>query len=181
MQERRSQRKRALLVCALAAFMAAACSRRQSEEAAAGQGAGADTAAQAHSGDSAFTALQQRGATAMGVDQYTSTHRFEDLPDGGRIELQRDTADTQDIATIRAHLKEIAVAFRNGDFRTPGFVHNMEVPGTTVMAERRESITYTYHDLPRGGEVRIRTSDSTALQAIHQFLAFQRMDHRAGH
>ena len=44
--------------------------------------------------DSAFAALQERGKVAMGVDQYTSAHRFDDLADGGRIELQRDPADT---------------------------------------------------------------------------------------
>src|SRR5688572_33371875 len=43
--------------------------------------------------DSAFAGVQARGHDAMGVDQYTSAHRFEPLPDGGRIELQRDTAD----------------------------------------------------------------------------------------
>jgi hypothetical protein len=33
--------------------------------------------------------------------------------------------------------------------------------------------------LPGGGEVRIRTASPAALAAIHEFLAFQRMDHRA--
>ena len=32
--------------------------------------------------DSAFAALQQRGKVEMGVDQYTSTHRFDDLAAG---------------------------------------------------------------------------------------------------
>ncbi|MBL8960168.1 MAG: hypothetical protein JNJ98_09965, partial [Gemmatimonadetes bacterium] len=44
-------------------------------------------------GDSSFAAVQDRGAVAMGVDQYTSTHHFTDLPDGGVIELQRDSVD----------------------------------------------------------------------------------------
>ncbi|MGH7129185.1 MAG: hypothetical protein ACREIV_11505, partial [Planctomycetaceae bacterium] len=42
--------------------------------------------------DSTFADLQSRGHAAMGVDQYTSTHFFQPLPDGGRIELQRDAA-----------------------------------------------------------------------------------------
>lgn len=67
--------------------------------------------------DSAFAAVQSRGAAVMGVDQYTSAHVFEDLPDGGRIVLERKDA-----------------------------------------------------------------TDSAAVRAIHEFLAFQRMDHRAaGH
>ena len=136
-------------------------------------------AAGAH--DAGFAEMQTRGATAMGVDQYTSTHLFDDLDDGGRIELQRDVEDPAGIATIRAHLKEIAVSFAKGDFKTPAFVHGRDdVPGTAVMAAKHTAITYTYRDLPRGGEVRIVTQDAEALHAIHQFLAFQRSDHQAG-
>ena len=131
--------------------------------------------------DSAFAALQARGQRAMGVDQYTSTHRFDALSDGGRIELQRDSDDPQGIATIRAHLQEIADAFSRGDFSTPAFVHaSARVPGTDVMAARRAHIRYVYRDLPRGGEVRIFTSDAEAVAAIYAFMAFQRGDHRAG-
>lgn len=130
--------------------------------------------------DSAFAALQARGRAAMGVDQYTSTHRFDALPDGGRIELQRDTADPEGIATIRAHLRSIADAFARGDFSTPASVHVRQVPGTAAMAERRAAIRYEYRDLPRGGEVRIITADPEAIRAVHAFMAFQRGDHRAG-
>jgi hypothetical protein len=130
--------------------------------------------------DSAFAALQARGGTAMGVDQYTSTHRFDDLPDGGRIELQRDVDDAEGIATIRAHLAGIAAAFARGDFGTPAMVHGTEVPGSAVMAARAGAIRYEYRSLPRGGEVRITTRDPEALRAVHAFLAFQRSDHRAG-
>src|SRR5688572_21274727 len=87
--------------------------------------------------DSAFAALQRRGHQAMGVDQYTSTHRFDALPDGGRIELQRDGDDPEGVATIRAHLRSIADAFARGDFATPRFVHGQTVPGTETMAARR--------------------------------------------
>lgn len=130
--------------------------------------------------DSAFAALQARGHQAMGVDQYTSTHRFDALPDGGRIELQRDGDDAEGVATIRAHLRSIAEAFSRGEFDTPAFVHDQRVPGTEVMAARRAAIRYEYRDLPRGGEIRITTADAESLAAIHAFMAFQRGDHRAG-
>lgn len=129
--------------------------------------------------DPAFHALQERGKVAMGVDQYTSTHKFDDLPDGGRIELQRDNDDPDGVRTIREHLRGIAAAFATGDFSTPAFVHMQDVPGTRVMAERRASIRYTFNELARGGEVRITTTDPAALKAVHEFLAFQRQDHRA--
>ena len=131
--------------------------------------------------DSVFAALQKRGEMTMGVDQYTSLHRFEPLPDGGRIVLQRDSADSAGEATIRAHMKAIAAAFAAGDFSAPGFVHAMDsVPGTDVMARLKNEITYTPSDLPRGGEVRITTKNPEAVKAIHDFLAFQRGDHHAG-
>ena len=127
-----------------------------------------------------FSTLQARGATAMGVDQYTSKHTFDKLEDGGRIELQRNADDVDDIATSRAHLRAIAKAFTAGDFSTPAFVHLRDMPGTAVMRERRGELRYVYQDLPRGGELRIVTRDPTALAAVHEFMSAQRLDHRAG-
>lgn len=135
--------------------------------------------------DSAFAALQERGAAAqgMGVDQYASVHRFDDLADGGRIEFQDTAGDDAAVVQIRAHLQEIVADFARGDFSTPAFVHGMDaVPGTDVMTQKRDAIRYTYAELPRGGEVRMETAAPDALRAIHEFLAFQRLDHRAmGH
>lgn len=136
--------------------------------------------AQIHA-DSSFAQLQQRGETAMGVNQYTSQHVFEPLADGGRIVLQRKESDSTGEATIRTHMRTIATAFGNGDFALPGFVHAMsDVPGTSKMKELRSEISYSERDLPRGGEVLISTKNPEAVSAIHEFLAFQRMDHRAG-
>ena len=130
--------------------------------------------------DSEFAATQSRGAHVMGVDQYTSAHVFEDLPDGGRVILDRDDAsDTAAIATIRAHMRDIAAAFRAGDFTKPFAVHAQSVPGTAVMRARRLAISYEPVDRPRGGEVRIRSNDPVAVAAIHEFLAFQRAQHRS--
>ena len=119
----------------------------------------------------------------MGVDQYTSKHVFEDLPDGGRIVLERDDAkDTAAVRTIRAHMRVIETSFQDGNFAAPGLVHAREVPGTRVMAARAEAITYRAADRERGAELRISTTDSMALAAVRAFLAFQRSDHRAaGH
>jgi len=133
--------------------------------------------------DTSFAATQQRGARVMGVDQYTSAHVFEDLPDGGRIILERDDAgDSTGIATIREHMRTIASDFRAGEFSKPFAVHGGQVPGTAVMVARRASITYEPIDRPRGAEVRIRTTDSAAVRAVHEFLAYQRgAHHAAGH
>jgi hypothetical protein len=131
--------------------------------------------------DSSFAALQERGGAAMGVDQYTSQHIFEALPNGGRIVLERKESDSAGTAAIRAHMRMISQAFSRGDFELPGFVHDTsEVPGTAVMNRLKGEISYTPRDLPDGAEVVISTKNPQAVSAIHDFLAFQRMDHRAG-
>ena len=146
---------------------------------------GSDTASRADArraaaaADSSFAEVQSRGHAAMGVDQYTSTHLFQPLPDGGRIELQRDTADSAGRVRILEHMGEIAAAFGAGDFTLPGFVHAREVPGTAVMTARRAKIRYVVESLPRGAAVRLTTGDGSVIEAIHEFLAFQRQDHRA--
>ena len=140
--------------------------------------------AQSHEGhapaheDSAFRAMQGRGRAVMGVDQYTSVHRFDALPDGGRIELQRDRDDSAGTAAIRAHMRTIARAFARGDFAAPAAVHLETVPGVPVMRARRAAIRYETIDLPRGAALRIRSRDSTAIAAVHAFLAYQRLEHR---
>ena len=143
----------------------------------------AHSAASGAVSDSAFREVQSRGAGVMGVDQYTSAHVFASLPDGGRIVLERPSPDdTVDIRTIRAHMREIAEQFQRGDFRAPFLVHAQTVPGTREMSRRANVISYVAKDRPRGAELRITTSDPIALKAIHEFLAFQRADHRAvGH
>jgi hypothetical protein len=139
----------------------------------------AAAAPRASAQDSSFAAMQQRGKLAMGVDQYTSIHRFDDLADGGRIELQRDRDDTAGVRAIRDHLRAIATAFSSGDFSTPGFVHMRDVPGTKAMAAKRALLRYRFVALPRGGALHITTADTTARRAVHEFLAFQRGEHHA--
>lgn len=164
-------RRRACFIAALALAPASAAAQSGHAHQVAGG------AHQPPAADSAFAGVQARGKVAMGVDQYTSQHRFDDLADGGRIELQRDPADSAGVRTIREHLQEIARAFAAGNFETPGFVHDREVPGARVMTARRESIRYEFRPLPGGGEVRITTRDPDAVAAVHEFLAFQRTDH----
>jgi len=130
--------------------------------------------------DSAFAAVQQRGGMAMGVDQYTSEHKFDITDDGGRIALERDSVDSLGVQQIRTHMKLIQHSFESGDFSAPSFVHQRDMPGTDVMSKKRDVITYSYQDLPRGGAVVITTKDSAARAAIADFLMAQRMDHRAG-
>jgi hypothetical protein len=47
------------------------------------------------------------------------------------------------------------------------------------MAARRAAVTYSVESFPRGAAVRVRSADPAAIQAIHEFLIFQRQDHHA--
>jgi hypothetical protein len=125
------------------------------------------------------TAMQRRGAEVMGVDQATSVHLFEALPNGGIIELQRAGDDSVGMRTIREHLRGIARAFNAGDFSAPSYIHMTSVPGARVMADRRNLIRYDYRDRPRGGALRISTNDGLARRAIWEFIAYQRNEHMA--
>ena len=94
--------------------------------------------------------------------------------------LRRKENDSVGEAAIRAHMRTISNAFSNGDFALPGFVHaTSNVPGTATMKRLKAEISYTPRDLPGGAEVVISTRNAEAVSAIHEFLAFQRMDHRA--
>ena len=139
--------------------------------------------AQAPPADSGFAAMQARGEGVMGVNQYESAHVFEDLPDGGRIVLERDDpSDAIAITAIRQHMRDIAGAFQRGDFAKPFHVHAQTVPGTRAMSAGHAAITYEERDRPRGAEVRIRAADPLTVASVHEFLAFQRgAHHAAGH
>jgi hypothetical protein len=113
----------------------------------------------------------------MGVDQHSATHRFDALPDGGRIELQSDGDDPAAVDKIRRHLREIAEALASGAFASPAFVHMQKAPGAAAMAAKKDRIKYVYRDLPRGGELRLVTNDAEAIRAVHQFMDHGTRDH----
>jgi hypothetical protein len=141
-----------------------------------------DTATKAMSAaDSAYVALLERGKEVMGVNQITSNHVFEASPDGGSISLQRDSVDEKGTLIIRMHMLEVASRFSKGDYSLSEAVHAQpDIPGTAVMKARKDKISFLADTLPRGAILRITTTDSAALSAVHEFLAFQRMDHRTG-
>lgn len=135
--------------------------------------------APAATSDSAFAAVQERGKAVMGVDQHASSHRFMPLPEGGKITLALDPADTAGVTTIRNHMSDVAKRFSEGDFALTSMVHAQVVPGTAEMAAGRERIRYSVERVPGGATVWMQTRDPDLVKAIHQFLEFQAQDHRA--
>jgi hypothetical protein len=125
--------------------------------------------------------MHARGNHVMGFDQDKTAHHFFLYADGGAIDVSvKDTADTKNRDAIRSHLPHISKLFGDGNFDAPMLVHATTVPGTAGMAARKDRITWTYTEAPRGGRVSITTTDPEALAAVHAFLRFQIADHKTG-
>jgi ubiquinone/menaquinone biosynthesis C-methylase UbiE len=122
--------------------------------------------------------MKARGKQAMGFDQDTTTHHFATAPDGGSIAVDVNSPDDRaGRDQIRAHLKEIAAAFRQGDFAKPFMTHSEQPPGVPDLQRLKSEITYIYTETPRGGIVRIITGHPEALAAVHAFLTYQIAEH----
>jgi hypothetical protein len=126
--------------------------------------------------------IHQRGAAVMGFDQAKTAHHFYLYEDGGAIDVGVKTQDdTANRDAIRSHLPHIAMLFGQGNFAAPMLVHDSRtVPGTAEMARLSDRITYTYAETVTGARVDIKTTDATALKAVHEFLKFQITDHKTG-
>lgn len=125
--------------------------------------------------------LKAHGQHAMGFDQDTTTHHFLLAADGGAIAVEVKSADDNaGREQIRTHLKEIAVAFKAGDFAKPLLTHSEQPPGVPVLQRLKAEITYTYGETERGAIVRIATTNTDALAAVHTFLKYQITEHATG-
>ena len=125
--------------------------------------------------------VMANGEKAMGFSQTATTHHFLLMKDGGAIQVTaNDPNDTDNRDAIRSHLKMIAGQFKDGIFTTPFAVHGQVPTGVPEMDRLKDKINYTYEEVENGARVRIVTSDSKALAAIHDFLRFQITEHKTG-
>lgn len=123
--------------------------------------------------------LNERGDHAMGFSHEKTTHHFRLALDGGTIEVTtNDPEDAASLEQIRVHLSHIAKLFKAGDFDKPMLTHGETPPGVPVMKRMKEEIAYTFEPIDRGGRVRIRTSNTEAIDAVHEFLRYQIKDHK---
>jgi hypothetical protein len=127
------------------------------------------------------TAVDQRGDDVMGFSHGKTKHTFRLMKDGGAIEVRANEAkDSESIAAIRSHLREIATEFTAGTFTKPEAIHARVPDGVEVRKELGAAITFDYEELDRGARVRVKTKDARGLDAVHAFLKFQISDHRTG-
>ncbi len=125
--------------------------------------------------------MKAHGKQAMGFDQDTTTHHFTLAANGGAISVDANSAgDQAGRDQIRTHLKEIAMAFKQGDFGKPLMTHSEQPPGVPVLQRLNAEISYTYAETERGGIVRIATANAEALAALHAFLRYQITEHATG-
>jgi hypothetical protein len=113
--------------------------------------------------------VNKRGDHVMGFDHMKTTHHF-------RLKSDDITSKNQ----IRKHLDHIAGQFADGDFTAPMMIHAQTPPGVSIMKELRTEIKYTFEKTEKGGLVEIKTSNSKAIGAVHEFLKFQIEDHQTG-
>jgi len=126
-------------------------------------------------------ALKQRGALAMGFDQDNTAHHFFLRPNGGEIQVVATSpADAASIVQIRSHFQEIAVAFAEGLFTKPVATHGELPPGAATLAANKARISYRYQERTAGASVVIETTDAATLEALHDFLRYQIVEHKTG-
>jgi hypothetical protein len=95
-------------------------------------------------------------------------HLFRESPDGGIVAVSGDHGVSREfIAHIRSRLHKDAIAYAMGDYPNPDG-HTASVAKLRAGAGR---IRVTYSDVPRGGEIILRTSDTRLVDALHDWMA----------
>jgi hypothetical protein len=125
--------------------------------------------------------MNARGEHVMGFSQTATTHHFFLLDSGGSIQVEANSpTDKKSIDEIRMHLSHITKMFTDGNFDIPMFVHDTTPPGVPEMKRLKTDIHYSFEETGSGGRIRIVTTNTTALDAIHKFLRFQIEEHKTG-
>ena len=143
--------------------------------------AAAEKAAEAHSPHDHAAGVDHRGDQEMGFSHAATRHHFILTSTGGEIQVEtNNSGDAASRDRIRSHLAGIAKSFAAGDFHSPMIIHDRTPPGVPALERLRDVVSYTFSETDRGGRVELRTENSEALAAIHEFLRFQIEDHRTG-
>lgn len=123
--------------------------------------------------------VRQRSADVMPFEMLATTHVFTKSSTGGvqRVVAKR-ADDTQQIQSVRTHLKEIADKARRGDFTGPAHVHGASMPGLAALqAARPGDFQSTYREIPSGAEIVYSSRNPTVVTAIHEWFDAQLSDH----
>ena len=123
--------------------------------------------------------MNARREDAMGFSQTATNHHFLLFDNGGAIQVEANSATGKaSIDEIRMHLSHITKMFADGDFDIPMFVHNVVPPGVPEMKRLKAEIRYSFDETGSGRRVRMITTNTAAIDAIHKFLRFQIQEHQ---
>lgn len=122
--------------------------------------------------------VAERGRDVMPFDLERTTHRFQQLPDGGKQSVVADDArDRRQVALIRAHLREEAARFRRGDFADPTRIHGERMPGLAALRVGAGRIVVRHEHEPLGASLRYTTTEPRLVTALHAWFRAQVRDH----
>ena len=136
----------------------------------------------AHAVDAARQAEVARlSPDVMPFSLEATTHVFTKTADGGTQRVVAKSAtDTQVVALVREHVREIRTQFLKGDFSGPSHVHGDEMPGLTLLKGAKPGqVAIDYKDVDSGAELTYRTADAKLLSALHSWFDAQLSDHGA--
>ena len=124
--------------------------------------------------------VAKRGADVMPFSLKATTHIFTKTADGGiqRVVAKR-AADTEQVKLVREHLRDIQAQFVKGDFSGRTHPRHQHAWAGRAQATKPEQIAIDYRDVPAGGELSYRTTDTRLVLALHRWFDAQLSDHGA--
>ncbi|SEN57606.1 aspartate carbamoyltransferase [Nitrosomonas marina] len=123
--------------------------------------------------------VAERGVHIMPFDLEKTVHVFSKTQHGGVQQvIANDESDTGQIRQIREHLLEISVAFGQGDFSYPEYIHGAGMPGLAALKTAKPGqIRIEYTELPDGAQINYFSPLPRLIEAIHQWFDAQLSDH----
>jgi hypothetical protein len=114
----------------------------------------------------------------MGFNQEKIAHKFLPTVNGGKIIIMTiNDSDTNTLSQIRNHVVDIQKDFSKGNFSKPFFIHAEQVPGTKIMNEKKDLISYGTQHIKNGSILLMSTKDMEVINAIREFMNFQGSEH----
>ncbi|PTR02792.1 hypothetical protein C8R30_10550 [Nitrosomonas nitrosa] len=123
--------------------------------------------------------VAERGVHVMPFDLEKTMHFFTKTTRGGIQQvIVKDKLDTEQIRLIRAHLREISIAFANADFSRPAQIHGDDMPGLAELRSAQPGqIKIEYEALANGAQIIYTAKSPSLVQAIHRWFDAQLSDH----
>jgi hypothetical protein len=121
--------------------------------------------------------VDRASATVMPFSMDGTKHVFTLTASGGTQAVLVADGDRQQIALVRAHLREESGAFARGDFSGPEAIHGPAMPGLRSLQRGHGRFQVSYADVPTGGQIVFVTRDARLVAALHQWFSAQVHDH----